>query len=30
VELTSRRTGLSEEMTAEDAVARVAAIYEGV
>ncbi|MCA3444663.1 MAG: proline--tRNA ligase [Rhodobacter sp.] len=30
VELTCRRTGLSEEMTAEDAVARVAAIYEGV
>jgi prolyl-tRNA synthetase len=30
VELTSRRTGVSEEMTAEEAVARVAAIYEGV
>ena len=30
VELTSRRTGASEEMTAEEAVARVAAIYEGV
>ncbi len=30
VELTSRRTGVSEEMTAEDAVARVAAIYAGV
>ncbi len=29
VELTSRRTGVSEEMTAEDAVARVAAIYAG-
>ena len=29
-ELTSRRTGASEEMTAEEAVARVAAIYEGV
>ena len=27
VELTSRRTGASEEMTAEEAVARVAAIY---
>jgi len=30
VELTSRRTGASEEMTAEEAVARVATIYEGV
>lgn len=30
VELTSRRTGLSEEMTAQEAVARVAAIYQGV
>ena len=30
VELTSRRTGASEEMTAEEAVARVAAIYAGV
>ena len=30
VELTSRRTVASEEMTAEEAVARVAAIYEGV
>jgi len=30
VDLTSRRTGASEEMTAEEAVARVAAIYEGV
>jgi prolyl-tRNA synthetase len=30
VELTSRRTGASEEMTAKEAVARVAAIYEGV
>jgi len=30
VELTSRRTGASEEMTAEEAVARVAAVYEGV
>jgi len=30
VELTSRRTGVSEEMTAEEAVARVAAIYQGV
>ena len=30
VELTSRRTGVSEEMTAEEAVARVAAIYEGI
>ena len=30
VELTSRRTGVSEEMTAEEAVARVAAISEGV
>jgi prolyl-tRNA synthetase len=30
VELTSRRTGVSEEMTAEDAVARVAAIYADV
>ena len=30
VELTSRRTGASEEMTAEEAVAHVAAIYEGV
>ncbi len=30
VELTSRRTGVSEEMTAEDAVARVAAVYAGV
>jgi len=30
VELTSRRTGASEEMTAEQAVSRIAAIYEGV
>ena len=30
VELTSRRTGVSEEMTAQDAVARVAAIYAGL
>ena len=30
VELTSRRTGVSEEMTAEDAVARVAAIYADI
>jgi prolyl-tRNA synthetase len=30
VELTSRRTGISEEMTAAEAVARVAAIYAGV
>ena len=30
VELTSRRTGISEEMTAEEAVARVAAIYAEV
>ena len=30
VELTSRRTGISEEMTADEAVARVAAIYAGV
>ena len=30
VELTSRRTGISEEMTADDAVARVAAIYAGI
>ncbi|MEZ5730701.1 MAG: proline--tRNA ligase [Paracoccaceae bacterium] len=30
VELTSRRTGVSEEMSADDAVARVASIYEGV
>ena len=30
VELTSRRTGISEEMTADDAVARVAVIYAGV
>jgi prolyl-tRNA synthetase len=30
VELTSRRSGVSEEMTAEDAVARVAAVYHGV
>lgn len=30
VELTSRRTGVSEEMTAEEAVARVAAIYAGI
>ena len=30
VELTSRRTGVSEEMTAEEALARVAAIYQGV
>ncbi|MCA3452769.1 MAG: proline--tRNA ligase [Rhodobacter sp.] len=30
VELTSRRTGVSEEMTAQEAVARVAAIYQGV
>ncbi|MCA3437713.1 MAG: proline--tRNA ligase [Rhodobacter sp.] len=30
VELTSRRTGVSEEMAAEEAVARVAAIYQGV
>jgi prolyl-tRNA synthetase len=30
VELTSRRTGVSEEMTADEAVALVAAIYAGV
>ena len=30
VELTSRRTGASEEMSAEDAVARIAEIYAGV
>ncbi len=30
VELTSRRTGVSEEMTAEDAVTRVVAIYAAV
>ena len=30
VELTSRRTGVSEEMTADDAVARVASIYAAV
>lgn len=30
VELTSRRTGESEEMTAEAAVARIAEIYAGV
>ena len=30
VELTSRRTGSSEEMTAEEAVARVAAVYADV
>ncbi len=30
VELTSRRTGVSEEMSPEDAVARVAAIYAGL
>jgi len=30
VELTSRRTGISEEMPAEAAVARIAAIYAGV
>jgi prolyl-tRNA synthetase len=30
VELTSRRTGQSEEMTADEAVARVAAVYAGV
>jgi prolyl-tRNA synthetase len=30
VELTSRRTGISEEMTPDEAVARVAAIYDGV
>jgi prolyl-tRNA synthetase len=30
VELTSRRTGVSEEMPAEDAVARIVAIYEAV
>ena len=30
VELTSRRTGISEEMTAEAAVDRIAQIYEGV
>lgn len=30
VELTSRRTGLSEEMTAQEALARVTAIYQGV
>jgi prolyl-tRNA synthetase len=29
VELTSRRTGVSEEMTPEAAVARLVAIYEG-
>ena len=30
IELTSRRTGVSEEMTAEAAVARIGAIYAGV
>ncbi|MDN5788822.1 proline--tRNA ligase [Pseudorhodobacter sp.] len=30
VELTSRRTGVSEEMPAEAAVARIATIYEGI
>jgi len=30
VELTSRRTGVSEEITADEAVARVAAVYEGI
>ncbi len=30
VELTSRRTGVSEEMSAQDAVARIAGIYDGV
>jgi prolyl-tRNA synthetase len=30
VELTSRRTGVSEEMTAEAAVDRIAQIYEGI
>ncbi|MCA8884865.1 MAG: proline--tRNA ligase, partial [Rhodobacteraceae bacterium] len=30
VELTSRRTGESVELTADDAVARVAEIYQGV
>jgi prolyl-tRNA synthetase len=30
VELTSRRTGASEEMPAEDAIARLAATYENV
>jgi prolyl-tRNA synthetase len=30
VELTSRRTGLSDEMTSDEAVARLAAIYAGV
>ena len=30
VELTSRRTGVSEEMTAEAAVARIGQIYDGV
>jgi prolyl-tRNA synthetase len=30
VELTSRRTGVSEEMTADEAVARVAAVYADV
>ncbi len=30
VELTSRRTGISEEMTAEAAVARIGQIYEGL
>ena len=30
VELTSRRTGESEELTAEDAVARIVAIYADI
>ena len=30
VEVTSRRTGESEEMTPELAIAKIAAIYEGV
>jgi prolyl-tRNA synthetase len=30
VELTSRRTGVSEEISAEDAVARIAAIYADI
>jgi prolyl-tRNA synthetase len=29
VEVTSRRSGVSEEMTPEAAVARIAAIYDG-
>ncbi|MGA1209941.1 MAG: His/Gly/Thr/Pro-type tRNA ligase C-terminal domain-containing protein, partial [Gemmobacter sp.] len=30
VELTSRRTGAAEEMTPEEAVARIGAIYAGL